>query len=142
MRNRGAGFTLIEVLVTVVILATGIVVVLQAFNVSLSALQASRDVLWGTMLAREKLTESRLQVLGSFGDMTGLERGRFSDRYRDYSWEQRVVAVPLVHSESEPSDGQLHEITVSVWRGDQLPGESLVTYARSADMPEEEREAR
>lgn len=56
-RRKTSGFTLVEVLVSIVILSIGIVVVLQAFQTSLTALSESRNVLRSSTFARRKLAE-------------------------------------------------------------------------------------
>lgn len=57
------GFTLIEVLITLVILSTGIVIVLEAFQTSLVALNAAREHLRATSLLEQKTSEIGLEVL-------------------------------------------------------------------------------
>ena len=78
LRSCSAGFTLIEVLVTLVILSTGIVVVLQAFDVAVAALGEARDTLWANAIVREKLAEAVLQV--NAGEMAVNEEERGVDR--------------------------------------------------------------
>ncbi|MCE9613171.1 MAG: prepilin-type N-terminal cleavage/methylation domain-containing protein [Lentisphaerae bacterium] len=102
-RGRG-GFTLIEVLITLVILSTGIVVVLQAFQTSATALGASRDALYANHLLN--VTMDELEQVGG-GGVTGNQV--FSppfDHFRRLVTEQRAEEV---------SPGLMH-LTVEVWR--------------------------
>jgi prepilin-type N-terminal cleavage/methylation domain-containing protein len=53
---KRAAFTLIEILVTLVILSTGIVMVLSAFDSAVRALGESRDALWAVLILREDMS--------------------------------------------------------------------------------------
>ena len=55
--NCRTGFTLIEVLVAVLILSTGIVFVLRAFDTAVGALAVSRDALDTHLFLKEKISE-------------------------------------------------------------------------------------
>ncbi len=98
------GFTLIEVLIALVILATGIVIVLQAFQTAASALERTRDAMRATHLIRVRLDD--LSVGPRQPPRDG--RGRFADSYADFEWEQRVAGGDLA--------GGLYRVTVEVWR--------------------------
>lgn len=50
-----AGFTLIEVLITVAILSTSIIFLFRSFTVSLSSAKFSQDITLGCFLAEEKI---------------------------------------------------------------------------------------
>jgi prepilin-type N-terminal cleavage/methylation domain-containing protein len=129
------GFTLIEVLVAVVILSTGIVVVLRAYNSSLIALGQAHDVLQASRLIREQMTDVQAQIRES-GEWNGSGVGLLRDpAYRGFYRDCRV----------DPSGGQrigiggrrgsLRQITVVVGRrasGFQQSATSLV-YVHEKD---------
>ena len=90
------GFTLIEVLVAVVVLAVGLVAVMRGFETSLLALRESSDTLHANLIIAEKISQARAAGLSSDGssslasrDTSGTERG--------FSWkmEHDVVSMPV-----------------------------------------------
>jgi general secretion pathway protein I len=87
----GGGFTLIETLVAVMVLAISLVVILQLFSGGLKANQVSSDYLYGIFHAKEKMEE----VLLSSTLVPGTSSGEFDD---GYGW---VVVVDPVAVEEE-----------------------------------------
>lgn len=82
-----AGFSLIEVLVAIVILGTGLVGMSQAIT---AALAASRDAeLYSTavMLASGRMEEIMMDPLLT----TGEEEGAFETGFSGYRWKTRIV---------------------------------------------------
>lgn len=109
------GFTLPEVLVSVVILATGIVAILQAFNVSLSVLGESRSILKGNMLIMQKMAEVELASI-TLGDIeTGTTSGSFDRENNNYQWQ---IKAEKISGGFEPASGSgtLNQVEISVWR--------------------------
>jgi len=118
-----AGFTLIEVLITLVILSTGIIVVLRAFETSLSALGESRDSLRATMLIKERMIEVESAACRD-GDIRQ-DNGSFDGAFSDYEYEMDAVPCERVGSNI------LHKVKVSVWRKDFGRTSSVSTYVRT-----------
>jgi|GEM_PF-5606712 len=88
---RDCGFTLLEVLVTLVILSVGIVVVLQAFQTSIVALEAARDSLRMELLLKEYLAETEGAVRQSGSAETGvLEKGFAAGMFRGFRLQCQV----------------------------------------------------
>jgi prepilin-type N-terminal cleavage/methylation domain-containing protein len=106
------GFTLVELLVSLVILSTGIVLVLEAFQTSLTSLSRTREALRTDMLLREKLGEVELMALAKPGAPPADGSGRFAGEYGAYAWSQQVEATPLAVESAHPS----FRVTVSAWR--------------------------
>ena len=105
-RSRACdAFTLIEVLITLVVLSTGIILVMRAFETSLVALCDSRDAVWATLLISEKLAE-----IEAGGPSAGRASGAFSRPYDDFRWERRVL-----WADGDASNA-LYRVSVSVWR--------------------------
>ena len=115
---RCAAFTLIEVLIALVILSTGIVVVLQAFQTSATALGDARDTLRATRLIADKLSE-----LDANGAAAAAGTGVCADPLSSFRW--RVSTGPAGGGLPE---GQLNQVTVEVWRESSRVRQSLSTY--------------
>lgn len=80
--TRAAGFTLIEALVALVILSTGIVLVLQAFQTGASALGVAREA-----ACAAHLTHQVLQTLpAARGTAVSPGGGVFPAPYEDFEW--------------------------------------------------------
>jgi prepilin-type N-terminal cleavage/methylation domain-containing protein len=131
-RARRSAFTLIEVLVTLAILSTGIVVVLQAFNTSLVALGESRDTLraYDLLARRVAETELALREQGAEG-ASSVSEGRFTGRHADFLWrvEVRDASVPGAGGLTGGLSGpQLKEIAASVWRTGATRRHTAVTF--------------
>lgn len=124
-----AGFTLIEVLVALVILSTGLVVVLRAYNTSLTALGRSRDVLLASRLIREQMAEAQAQVRKT-GEWNGSAAGLSDDpAYQGFYSDCRVVMSGGVQGGGAGKAGSLRQITVTVGKrasGFQQSATSLV----------------
>ena len=129
-RLRCAAFTLIELLVTIVILSTGIVVILRAFESSVVALGESREVLYGTMLAREKLASVEAE-LEEGTPPTSNSSGWFEEDYENYRWSLRSSQVASVDSAvDDEGDTSLYEVEVAAWRDGRDERQTVSTYLR------------
>ncbi len=108
------GFTLLEVLVAVVILAVTGVAILQQFSAAQRAGIASRDSTRAVLHAKEKLEE--LKIKKELSEST--ESGTFDD---GYEWETEILAYTYGDSEDEEEYEKLkHETyqlrTVVSWQ--------------------------
>lgn len=126
---KRSGFTLIEILITLVILSTGIVLVLEAFQTSLTALGASRDSLWSNVLIKEKLAGIEADELEDDDFEISDSSGNFDDPYRKYAWKMDVASINVSSSTGE-SAGSLRELTITAWRRGMKRSETLSTYKR------------
>lgn len=119
--TREPAFTLIEVLVTVAILAVGIALVLQAFGTSMSALAVSNDTLRAGRLLREKMNDIERAVREDAqlpdGPRDGLLDVNTGGAFR---WKIRSAPVTVLNRE-------IQEVTVTVWRDGQQRRASLAT---------------
>ena len=84
--DRG-GFTLIEILVALAILATSLVVLLENVGSSIRLSEVSRDLTVAAIIAQDKMTEMELE--GEY--VIGEEEGDFEDRYPGYWWRMSVT---------------------------------------------------
>jgi general secretion pathway protein I len=105
-KNVGAqGFTLLEVLVAVAILAIAMVAILKANVQSLETLTKSRETNTASLLAASKLAEIEAVGVENWSEM----RGDFAEDYPDYTWE--------VETSSTEVEG-LVRVVVTVQRGE------------------------
>ena len=95
------GFTLLEVLVALAILAISVLVLIDAQSTAVYMRQQGEEMVVGTMLARDIMTlvELRMEKEG-FGEMTITEKGEFreeeyQDAFEDHRWEYDVSRVEL-----------------------------------------------
>lgn len=128
LMGRRSGFTLVELLVSLVILSTGIVVVLEAFQTSLVALAESRDALLSDILTREQLTLVELDLLESPGAAPTSSRGSFDGRYSDFNWSVMATKSSFPHSDDD--EGMIYFVEVAVWREGSKPFRSIRTAVR------------
>ncbi|MDI6774505.1 MAG: type II secretion system protein [Verrucomicrobiota bacterium] len=135
-RCHRAGFTLVEVLVTLVIVSFGLVAVLAAFQKSISAVDQARDVLRAATLVARRIAEiEAAAVEGSVAPSPGT--GRFVEPYGQFLWEQQVKedAVELAEPRVGAGRRRWYEVQISVWReGRQLKRHTAGTVI---GMPEE-----
>ncbi|MFC1497284.1 prepilin-type N-terminal cleavage/methylation domain-containing protein [Verrucomicrobiota bacterium] len=132
---RQTGFTLIEVLVTIVILSVGIVTVLQALDASVCHLGISRDTMLATMLMKEKMADLETQTFNKGEINTGLSRGRFQRSYRDFLWQlhvKRISGLTDIQTVADGTSCSLNEVSLTVWREDSKRKYSITTYIRTS----------
>jgi general secretion pathway protein I len=107
--TRSSGFTLLEVMVTVAILAIALVAILKANLQSLDSLAEIRERTTASMLAASKLAE-----VEAAGPALWIEfQGDFGEDYAGYSWQVETTPTEL--------DG-LIRVTVIVGRDGTAPG--------------------
>ncbi len=95
------GFTLLEVIVALAILAISVLVLIDSQSQAVYMRQQGEEMVVGTMLARDIMTlvELRMEKEG-FGELTITEKGEFNeeeylDAFEDYRWEYDVSRVEL-----------------------------------------------
>ena len=118
-RTAPQGFTLVEVLVTLVVLSTGIVMVLQAFETSLVALADARSSLWGTFLARQKTADAELALLSGTPPPAATGERFEAGPYRGFQCIRTVVRMAEVPAPPAGKEaGAVYEIAARVSSGD------------------------
>lgn len=90
MRKTG-GFTLLEVMIAMAILAIALVVVFQSQSQSISMASESRFITTASLLAQSKMAEMEAVAPGNLGS----ESGDFGDDYPGYSWRATVDSTQM-----------------------------------------------
>lgn len=106
-------FTLVEVLVAVAILATGVVLVLRAFSIAIVGLDRSRNSLWAHMVMRDRFSEVTMSLRGGTDPGTGTVNGRTENPGGVFLWDRTVRDAAAGSSGGERG---LKEVTVRVRR--------------------------
>lgn len=96
-RLGGQGFTLLEVLLAVMILALAVPAILYQFSVGMEAGGRARDATEAVLHAKEKLEELKAFV----EEDAGAKSGDFGD---GYTWETRVAPYELPENEAGEDD--------------------------------------
>jgi general secretion pathway protein I len=84
--NRIGGFTLLEVMIAVALIAIALVTLIGAQAQSVAIATGSRFDTMASMLAQWKLTEVHLQDFEQLNDATG----NFGEQYPHFSWKLEV----------------------------------------------------
>lgn len=90
-RSKATGFTLLEVLVAVAILAIAMVAILKANVQNLDALTESRETSTASLLAASKLAEVEAAGAANWNEF----QGDFGEDYPDYTWEVETTSTKV-----------------------------------------------
>lgn len=112
--RTATGFTLLEVMVAVVIIAISFVSLTASQSQSVSIASISRFDTVAFMLARKKLTEIQLE---DFEQVNG-GSGYFDDDFSDYHWTTEVTELTEDDTGVPGSDGLLKRVELQVGRGE------------------------
>ncbi len=106
--GKPRGFTLLETLVALSVLAIALVVVLQLFSGGLKAGKASDDYTRAVFHGREKMEEILLVAPLEAGIMEGYCDGK-------YRWQTEVAPIELPEEEAQVLPFRMMEITVRIF---------------------------
>lgn len=115
-----SGFTLLEVMIAVALIAIALVTLIGAQARSVAIATGSQFDAMASMLAQWKLTELSLQ---DFGQLTG-SSGDFGEVYPQFTWKSEVEEVSESDSGIKGSSGMLKAIEVTI----QVEGDSARSY--------------
>jgi general secretion pathway protein I len=102
--NNSSGFTLLEVMISIAILALALPILLGLRNWDLDLQSRAADITAATMLAQEKLIEAELSSVFPPGETTGdfqnpppgyQALGDIANRADKYRWKRIVTSTPL-----------------------------------------------
>jgi general secretion pathway protein I len=85
------GFTLLEVLVAMAILATAFVILLEAHGASIRISDNARRLTVASALARDVMTEFEMNGFPEIGHQEGDFEEWYPTMYPEYSWEIEVI---------------------------------------------------
>ena len=126
-RSLRGGFTLLEVLVALAILAAGLLGLLELLSGSLRLSGGARDVTAASVYASQRLEEALLAPRTEEGRETGL----FGEKYR---WTTETSFLPK--EGSEPFRGAQIRVTVTWNDGVRDQGVSVAAIRWDAEKPE------
>lgn len=129
-RTTKYGFTLVEVMVSVAILAVGLALILQGFAFSLNVLRISRDNLKATLVTENKMAELQLQIKEDRDSFVkGLDE-EFESGDMEYRWEVKVEPVEWEIEEISEAHEALNEVSAYLsWEEGKRKGNvPVVTY--------------
>lgn len=130
-RAAQAGFSLLEVLIALCIVAIAFGAIYRAQAQGISMTGEARDVTYAGLLAQQRMSE-----LTSTLPAYGLRRGDFSPEFPDFRWEERVTGY-------KEFDAEMRHVQVSVFwgPGDEARTLTLEAYVlEPAEVEEEEAE--
>jgi general secretion pathway protein I len=116
-----AGFTLLEVMVAVAILATAFTALLGLHARNLRTIAYDRAYTEALFLARERIAELELSGAPDIGDQSGDFEGVYPGQYPGFRWEQTVVPAPLLANVREvtvrviPPEGEGASSELTLW---------------------------
>jgi len=126
LRNTHDGFTLVEVLFTIAILAIGLIGILRAYGSLINAAGVSYEYIDAICLAKEKMTEIELDELQNKGQACGITKGEAQGIYGNFNWEEIVG----------PSDNKnLNIVKIAVFKKSSINSGrfNLVTYVENKE---------
>ncbi len=97
--RRGGGFSLLEVMVAVAILATSLTVLLTFSGNTMLKSGRAENLVVATMLARQKMTEididlEKAKIIREFPEERS-EEGEFDEPYEDFRWKMEIRKIEL-----------------------------------------------
>ena len=107
MRLRTAGFTLVELVIAFVLLAIGIVAILELVGQSALNARLARNRTQAALLAQQRMEE----LLSQPDLQPGISEGNFGDRFPQFRWRTQVEQVS---GSADPAQVPLYRLTVVV----------------------------
>jgi len=88
-QEKQSGFTLLEVMIAVAVIAIALTTLLGSQSQSLSVVSEARFDAVAAMLAQQKLAELRVQEFEDLGDASG----EFEENFTGYGWKAEVTEL-------------------------------------------------
>lgn len=116
------GFTLLEVMVAVAIVAIALSAVYKLYSQAFNMNQSARFYTTATLLAESKLAELATQPPSDLGS----DAGAFEDDYSDYSWQVTVTEIEA--EDLALSQQHLRQIDITITHEAQGEAFSMRTF--------------
>jgi hypothetical protein len=118
--RRAAGFTIIEVMVTVVTVFAGLLAIIEAMGAAVTALNVASTALESNLLLKQEMAEIEFNYFtqGKLEPATG----RFSGLDAGFQWSMNVEPTPQF------GDKQMNRVMLTVWRDPPERKYSVDTY--------------
>jgi general secretion pathway protein I len=141
--GRARGFTLVEILVALVIVAVGMAALMEALSSSARSLSYMRDETFSQWVALNQIANLRLQLSQGQVPPTGNTTGDIDYAGRSWHWRQEIVAtqvtgmeridVKVRPGEVKAGDDSGWFVTVSGIVGDAIasPGVTMLNWSSS-----------
>ena len=109
-RTKQSGFTLLEIMVAVSILAIALLVILDLHSGSMLTSMRAEEITTATMLARLKIREIQLDVekdmaKGEFPSDKKEMEGKFDEPFERYTWKATIGKVEIPVPPSPQGEG-------------------------------------
>jgi prepilin-type N-terminal cleavage/methylation domain-containing protein len=111
--NSRSGFTLIEVMIAVGILAIGIGAILVGENNSLDVSMRAKRMTTVAMLAKNALIQAERDISGkSFTEVKTEESGKFDPPFQEFSWERKIkeIAFPNIMDQAKEKKDEVSKV--------------------------------
>lgn len=146
-----AGFTLLEIMIALVILAGSILALLSAQGGSFLASERAERLTAATFLARQKMSEMQMEIekdlaKNKFPRDDTEETGDFDEPFDDYRWKYIVTKVEIPLQEAGSEEGA-HALVLSYVRSimeqisEGVREIKLTVFWGDKDLPEEEQQS-
>lgn len=104
-KNSQSGFTLLEVMIAVGILAIGIGTIIIGESNSLDITIRAKRMTVVAMLAKNALIEAEREINGkSFTEVKDEESGQFNTPFQEYRWERKIKEIKFPELAMQSSD--------------------------------------
>jgi prepilin-type N-terminal cleavage/methylation domain-containing protein len=113
------GFTLLEVLVSILILAVTSIILYQSWNGSLQAVRKGRNYNTIFLLLQRKVTEFEVQSKNKkIDELKDSDDGDFGTSYPDFTWSIKLqpFVVPPINPPKKKNDVGTSQITETVFK--------------------------
>lgn len=112
-RHSSSGFTLIEVMIAVGILAIGLGAILVAENNSLDVTFRAKRMTTIAMLAKNALIQAEREISGkTFSEVKEEEGGQFDAPFQEYRWERKIkeITFPNILDQSKAKKDEVSSV--------------------------------
>lgn len=128
-----SGFTLIEAMLTVTIVAIGLTGIMGAYIMAMNAAEISQYTMDGLSLLKERLALIDQNIVEKKPIPIGTNGGEFTGDAKDYKWRSEVRNVDLGVEELQ---NKLYEVAVTVYNERVKPPRRFTITEYAANIEE------